>query len=305
VKEGNIHRTPDCRFESLPGFEFKPNYVELDDAGLGKIRVHYLDEGPRDGRLILCMHGNPSWGYLYRKMVPVLVEAGYRVLVPDLVGFGRSDKPEGAECYSYAKHIAWMRDWLLALNVSNITLVAQDWGGLIGLRLLTAMPDSFSAACLSNTGLPTGDQQMPEAFLKWRAWSTGSPDFDPGLIVNEFGRGTLTEAEMDAYRAPFPDDSYLAHVRAFATLVPSSPNDPESENNRTAWRILMQWGKPVLLCFSDGDPITGGGDKVFMKLVPGTRGQAHVILNGGHFIQEARGEEWAQKIVSWLSDSQV
>lgn len=295
-----VQRTPDLRFVDLPGYDFEPHYVELDDTDLGHLRVHYLDEGPRDGPVILCMHGNPSWCYLYRKMLPVMVAAGYRVLAPDLVGFGRSDKPSHADDYSYAKHIAWMRDWLLALGVSNITLVAQDWGGLIGLRLLTAMPELFSAMSLANTGLPTGDQPMPEAFLKWAAWCAATNEFDAGLVVNEFGRGTLSDAEVDAYRAPFPDQSYLTHVKAFASLVPSAADNAESENNRQAWQQLMRWDKPVLLCFSNGDPVTGGGDKVFMKLVPGTRGQPHITLDGGHFIQETRGEEWANAIVNWL-----
>jgi len=297
-----ILRTPDDQFENLPGFDFAPHYVELEDADLGKLRVHYLDEGPRDGQVILCMHGNPSWSYLYRKMIPVLVAAGFRVLAPDLVGFGRSDKPARAEDYSYAKHIAWMSDWLVSLNVTNITLVAQDWGGLIGLRMLTAMPDLFSAMSLSNTGLPTGDQPMPEAFLKWRAFSLGPADFDAGQIVNEFGRGTLTDAEVNAYRAPFPDQTYIVPVKAFAGLVPASPDNAETQNNRDAWQQLMQWQKPVLLCFSNGDPVTAGGDKVFMKLVPGTKGQPHITLDGGHFIQETRGEQWATAIVDWLQE---
>jgi haloalkane dehalogenase len=298
----NIQRTPDSRFENLPGFNFAPHYVELNDTDLGKLRVHYLDEGPRDGAVVLCMHGNPSWSYLYRKMIPVFVAAGYRVLAPDLVGFGRSDKPLRVDDYSYAKHIAWMRDWLLAMEVSNITLVAQDWGGLIGLRLVAAMPELFRAMSLSNTGLSTGDYQMPEAFQKWKAWSTGPSEFDPGLVVNDFGRGTLSAAEIEAYRAPFPDQGYVAHVKAFASLVPTSPDNPESDNNRKAWQQLMQWEKPVLLCFSNSDPVTGGGEKVFKKLVPGTAGQPHVTLDGGHFIQETRGKEWAGAIVNWLGN---
>jgi haloalkane dehalogenase len=296
-----ILRTPDDRFENLQGFDFSPHYLEINDHDLGALRVHYLDEGPKDGPVILCMHGNPSWCYLYRKMIPILAAAGFRVLAPDLIGFGRSDQPARAEDYSYAKHISWMSDWLISLNVSNVTLVAQDWGGLIGLRLVTAMPDLFSAMSLSNTGMPTGDQPMPEAFLKWRAFCSGPAEFDPGLIVNEFGRGTLTNAEMDAYRAPFPDQSYLVHVKAFAKLVPASPDNAETENNRSAWKQLMQWQKPVLLCFSNGDPITAGGDKVFMKLVPGTAGQPHITLDGGHFIQETQGGQWAHAIVDWLN----
>ena len=297
-----VNRTPDERFEKLAGFNFESQYVELDDATFGKLRLHYLDEGPRDGPVIVCIHGNPSWSYLYRKMLPLLVAAGYRVLAPDLMGFGRSDKPARAEDYSYAKHISWIGDWLRALNLTNITLVAQDWGGLIGLRLLTEMPDRFRAMSLSNTGLPTGDHPMPEAFQKWRAYCANVADFDAGLIVNEFGRGSLSVEEMNAYRAPFPNNEYLVHVKAFAALVPNAPDNPESENNRKAWQLLMQWQKPVLLCFSDADPVTAGGDKVFKKLVPGTRGQPHITLQGGHFIQETQGKEWAGAIVDWLAN---
>lgn len=297
-----VLRTPDTRFENLPGFDFEPHYLFVDDAVLGSVRVHYLDEGPADGPVILCMHGEPSWCYLYRKMVPVFVAAGYRVLAPDLVGFGRSDKPVRAESFSYTAHVSWMADWLTSLDLYNITLVGQDWGGLIGLRLVTMMPDRFAAFSLSNTGLPTGDHQMPEAFMKWRAWSASTTKFDPGSIVNEFGRGHLADGVVDAYRAPFPDQDYLAGAKIFPTLVPITPDDPESESNRKAWQVLMQWNKPVLLCFSDGDPVTGGGDKVFKKLVPGTIGQPHRTLHGGHFIQETQGATWAGEIVAWLGN---
>ncbi len=298
----DVLRTPDSRFENLPDFDFEPHYVDIEDEKLGIIRVHYLDEGPRDGPIVLCMHGNPSWCYLYRKMIPVFVAAGFRVLAPDLVGFGRSDKPAQPAFYSYAKHVEWMSAWLTQVNATDITLVAQDWGGLIGLRMLTAMPERFAAASLSNTGLSTGDHALTEAFGKWHDWSVKQTEFDAGLVLSGFGRGTLTDAEINAYRAPFPDPSYAGHLPQFASLVPSSPDDPESENNREAWRILMQWKKPVLLCFSDGDPVTAGAEKVFMKLIPGAHGQPHMTLHGGHFIQETQGEAWAQAVIAWRSD---
>ena len=281
----DVVRTPDANFDNLPDFNFKPRYVTISDDDLGPLRVHYLDEGPDDGQVLLCLHGEPSWCYLYRKMIPLLATAGYRVLAPDLVGFGRSDKPTRVESYSYKSHIEWMTAWMGALDLTGITLVGQDWGGLIGLRLVTAMPEKFSAITLSNTGLPTGDHDMPEAFMKWRAWCATTSEFDAGMIVNDFGRGTLGDDVVDAYRAPFPGPEYLAGARTFPSLVPVTTDDPESENNRQAWKILMQWNKPVLLCFSDGDPVTGGGDRVFHKLVPGTRGQPHITLQGAHFIQ--------------------
>jgi haloalkane dehalogenase len=296
----NILRTPDNRFKNLPGFSFEPCYHIIDDSQLGEIRLHYLDEGPADGAIVLCMHGEPSWAYLYRKMIPILTRAGFRVLAPDLVGFGRSDKPTETSAYSYANHVRWITDWFQALALNNVTLVAQDWGGLIGLRLATDMPDQFSRISLANTGLPTGDQKMPEAFMKWRAWCQQTEDFDAGLVCNDFGRGNLSDAEVEAYRAPFPDDRHMAGARRFPALVPVTPDDPAADANRAAWHKLMQWNKPMLLCFSDGDPVTGGGDKPFLKLVPGTRDQPHITLKGSHFIQEQDGETWAQAIVHWL-----
>ena len=191
----NVLRTPDNRFDNLPGYDFEPHYLTINDQQLGDIRVHYLDEGPADGATVLCLHGEPSWSYLYRKMIPVLAGSGFRVLVPDLVGFGRSDKPAKKTDYSYAKHVNWITDWMCTLQLKDVTLLGQDWGGLIGLRMVTDMPDRFSRVSLANTGLPTGDQQMPDAFLKWRAWSQTAEDFDTGLICNDFGRGSLSEQE--------------------------------------------------------------------------------------------------------------
>ncbi|MBT8047466.1 MAG: haloalkane dehalogenase [Xanthomonadales bacterium] len=296
----SVLRTPDDRFENLPGFSFRPHYVEISDDELGPLRIHYLDEGPADGPIVICLHGEPTWCYLYRKMIPVLTAAGCRVLAPDLVGFGRSDKPASRTDYSYARHVRWMSDWIRAVSATDITLLGQDWGGLIGLRLLAEDPDRFARFSLSNTGLPTGDHDINEAFHRWRKFSQEDPDFDIGFIVNLFGRGDLTEEEMEAYRAPFPSDAYKAGARQFPVLVPTEPDNPASEANRRAWKVLMQWEKPALMCFSDADPIMRGGDGPFMKLVPGTRGQPHVTLKGRHFIQEDDGENWAHAVVSWM-----
>lgn len=296
----SVLRTPEARFGQLTDFDFQAHYVEINDADLGALRIHYLDEGPRDGEVIVCLHGNPTWSYLYRKMVPVLVAAGYRVLVPDLIGFGKSDKPVDAKHYTYARHIEWTKGWLDAMNVKNVTLVAQDWGGMIGLRIMLDQPDMFARYSLSNTGLPTGDHPLTDGFLKWHSWCARTDEFDPGYIVNEFGRGSLTEAEVAAYRAPFPEASWLEHAKEFVTKVPNTPDNVESEPNRQAWKQLMQCEKPVLLCFSDGDPVTAGGDKVFMKLVPGAKGQPHQTLHGGHFIQESNGAAWANAIIDWI-----
>jgi haloalkane dehalogenase len=295
-----VLRTPDKCFTQLSNFPFQPHYLEIQDPDLGSLRIHYLDEGPRQGEVILCLHGEPSWSYLYRKMIPLFTAAGLRVLAPDLVGFGRSDKPAARSDYTYAKHVKWIGDWLEAVGVGQVTLLGQDWGGLIGLRMVAENPARFARISLSNTGLPTGDQSFGEAFQRWRRFSQTDPEFDIGFIVNLFGRGSLSAQEVAAYRAPFPDDSYKAGARQFPLLVPTTADDPAAEDNRRAWKQLMQWDKPVLLCFSDSDPITQGADKPFLQLVPGTRGQPHRTLKGRHFIQEEDGESWARAVIAWI-----
>ena len=297
-----VLRTADERFDELPDFPFEPHYQEIHDQDLGSLRIHYVDEGPRDAPVILCLHGEPSWGFLYRKMIPVFTAAGFRAVVPDLVGFGRSDKPAARSDYSYKKHVQWMRDWIDAVDLNDITLLGQDWGGLIGLRLVAENPELFSRISLSNTGLPTGDQSMSEAFDRWRQFSQSDPEFDCGKIVNQFGRGSLSEAEIAAYRAPFPSNDYKEGARQFPMLVPASPDDPAAEDNRRAWQALMQWDKPALMCFADSDPITAGADRPFLKLVPGTRNQPHITLKGSHFIQEEDGETWATAVVKWIKE---
>jgi haloalkane dehalogenase len=295
-----VLRTPDERFDELQNFPFEPHYLEVSDDDLGTLRIHFVDEGPRNAPVVLCLHGEPSWSFLYRKMIPVFTAAGFRVVAPDLVGFGRSDKPASRNDYSYKKHVQWMKDWLDAAGLTDITLLGQDWGGLIGLRLVAENPGLFSRFSLSNTGLPTGDQAMSEAFDRWRQFSQQDPEFDTGNIVNQFGRGSLSEAEIAAYRAPFPSNEYKEGARQFPLLVPASPDDPAVEDNRRAWQSLMQWDKPALMCFSDSDPITAGADRPFFKLVPGTRNQPHITLRGSHFIQEEDGETWAKAVVEWM-----
>jgi len=295
-----VLRTPEDRFDDLPGFPFEPHYFEINDPDLGPLRIHYVDEGPAHGPVVLCLHGEPTWSYLYRKMIPVLAAAGFRTVAPDLVGFGRSDKPSERSDYSYAKHVRWMKDWVVAMGLCDVTLLGQDWGGLIGLRMVAELPERFARFSLSNTGLPTGDHPVNEAFHKWRKFSQEDPEFDTGYIVNLFGHGDLTEGEIDAYRAPFPSDEYKAGARQFPMLVPTDPDNPASAANREAWKVLMQWHKPALMCFSDADPIMAGGDKPFLKLVPGTRNQPHVTLKGRHFIQEEDGETWARAVVEWM-----
>jgi haloalkane dehalogenase len=294
-----VLRTPDERFDNLAGFPFEPHYNEIIDTDLGRLRIHYVDEGPAHGPVVLCLHGEPTWSYLYRKMVPLFADAGFRVLAPDLIGFGRSDKPSERADYTYAKHVRWMSDWLIAMGLCDVTLLGQDWGGLIGLRVLAEHPERFARFSLSNTGLPTGDHAVSEAFERWRAFSQEDPQFDTGHIVNLFGHGDLSEGEIDAYRAPFPTEAFKAGARQFPMLVPTRPDDPASGANRAAWKVLSQWHKPALMCFSDADPIMAGGEKPFLKQVPGTRNQPHVTLKGRHFIQEEDGESWARAVISW------
>ena len=296
----SVLRTPDDCFENLPDFDFAPHYLNIDDPDLGAMRMHYLDEGPADGEIILCMHGEPSWCYLYRKMIPGLVAAGFRVLAPDLIGFGRSDKPDQRADYTYQKHVDWMTAWISQLDLTGLTLVAQDWGGLIGLRLVAEMPQRFARVTIANTMLPTGDHGAPEAFVAWRDFSQTDEAFDIGMILNELGQGNLSPAEQDAYRAPFPDDAYKAGARQFPTLVPTTTDDPARDANLAAWQVLEAWDKPFLCCFSDKDPIMAGGEKVFYQRVPGCEGQPHITLHGGHFIQQVDGERWSSTIVNWI-----
>jgi haloalkane dehalogenase len=299
----DVLRTPDDRFARLPGWPYEPYYTDVPQGdGRGTLRIHHVDEGPAGAPPILCLHGEPSWGYLYRKMITPLVAAGHRVVVPDLVGFGRSDKPADRGDYTFQRHVEWLAAWLSANDVEQATVVGQDWGGLIGLRLVAEHPDRFDRVVAANTFLPTGDRPPGEAFLAWQTYSQEAPDFNVGRIVQG---GCLTRplpAEVvAAYDAPFPDDSYKAGARQFPMLVPTSPDDPAAPANRAAWNVLEQWDKPFLCAFSDGDAITRGGDRYFLDRVPGTKGQPHVTIEGGgHFLQEDRGEELAAAIIAFL-----
>jgi haloalkane dehalogenase len=294
-------RTPDERFKDLPGYNFEPHYVEVPDGEGGSLRVHYIDEGPADGAPVLLMHGEPSWCYLYRKMVPIITAAGFRAIAPDLPGFGRSDKPSKRSDYTYQRHVDWMTAFIEAIDLQNATLVGQDWGGLIGLRLVAENPDRFARVVAANTFLPTGDMPAGEAFLRWQNYSQETPVFHVGGIIRGGCKTDLSPEVIEAYNAPFPDDSYKEGARQFPLLVPTKPDDPASEANRAAWKVLAAWEKPFLCAFSDQDPVTRGGDRAFQAMVPGTKGQPHTTIEGGgHFLQEDRGEELARVIVEWL-----
>jgi haloalkane dehalogenase len=294
---GAVLRTPDERFAGLPGYAFAPHYVDVDG-----LRVHTVDEGPRDAAPVLMLHGEPSWSYLYRKMVPVLTAAGHRAVAPDLVGFGRSDKPSRREDYTYQRHVDWMRATVEALDLRDITLVCQDWGGLIGLRLVAEMSDRFARVVAANTFLPTGDHDPGPAFHAWRTYSQETPRFHVGGIVKGGCRTALSPEVIAAYDAPFPDDSYMAGARQFPMLVPVTPDDPAAGPNRAAWEELRRWRRPFLCAFSDEDPITRGGDRVFRKLIPGAEGQPHTVIEGaGHFLQEDRGERLAAVVADFIA----
>ena len=281
----NVQRTPDVAFAAISDFPFASHYCEIADGKTGTpLRIHYIDEGPRDAPVVLMMHGEPTWCYLYRHMIAPVVAAGYRVVAPDLVGFGKSDKPAAKSDYSYAAHVGWMRQWLEALDLTRITLACQDWGSLVGLRLVSEMPERFAAVVLSNGGLPEGGR-APRAFAIWRAFSKYSPLFPIGRIINKGTKRGLSEAEIAAYDAPFPDARYKAGARIFPSFVPFAGNVAVPDQKR-AWEVFDSWDKPFLCAFSDGDPITRGGESRWVGRVPGTIGQPHRTLKGGHFIQE-------------------
>ena len=292
-------RTPDDRFENLPDYRFAPHYTTLGDG----LRMHHVDEGPRDASPVLMLHGEPSWSYLYRAMVPVFAQAGMRAIAPDLIGFGKSDKPTSSDAYSYQQHMDWLTEWLVALDLRDITLVCQDWGSLLGLRLAAEQGDRFSRIVVANGFLPTADRSVPTAFKIWRAFAAYSPVFPVGRIVATGTKRKLSKAEVAAYDAPFPTSRHKAGARAFPRLVPITPDDPAVPANREAWRRLGEWDKPFLTLFGAGDPILGKGDRPLHKHVPGAQGQPHARLSGSHFVQEDAGPEIARRTVDWIRGS--
>ena len=292
-----VLRTPDERFAELPGWPYAPRYAEVDG-----IRIHYVDEGPRDAPPVLMLHGEPSWSYLYRRMIPVFVDAGYRAVAADLPGFGRSDKPAARADYTYARLVGWMGGWMQAVALTDVTLVCQDWGSLVGLRLAAEHPDAFGRIAVANGALPTGDERAPLVFRAWQAFARWVPIFPVGRIVQAGSRTRLSPGEVAAYQAPFPGERYKAGPRALPQLVPTTPADPARDDNVRAWSALERWNKPFLTAFSDGDPITRGLDRGFQRRIPGAAGQPHTTIRGaGHFLQEDRGPELARHIVGWMA----
>jgi haloalkane dehalogenase len=295
-----IIRTPDERFDNLPDFQFTPRYAEING-----LRVHYVDEGK--GEIILCLHGEPTWSFLYRKMIPIL-SAKHRVIAMDFVGFGRSDKFTERDDYSFQMHTDTLQGFIDALALDQITAVVQDWGGLIGLRLASEMPRRFARLVIMNTGLPAGGGQMTEGFMRWRQFVESTPDLPVGMIVRGgMAHGDkITPEVIAAYEAPFPDASYKAGAVAWPLLVPIHPDDPGVAEMRRAREIFSKWNKPVLVMFSDGDPITRGGDIFFRELIPTAKDQPEIVIkDAGHFLQEEKGEEIAQHILDFMARTTI
>jgi haloalkane dehalogenase len=294
--------TPEHCFEQIIDFNYLPNFLQVDDSEGSLLKLHYIDEGPRDANVVLMLHGEPSWSYLYRKMIAPVVAAGYRVIAPDLIGFGKSDKPTQRSDYTYQRHLDWVRQVIIQLNLKDINLVCQDWGGLLGLRLVADHPDLFSRVLAANTMLPTGDHAASEAFLNWQTFSQQVEVFPVAGIIKGATVTVLSPEVLAAYDAPFPNETYKAGVRQFPLLVPTTPDNPASEANRLAWHSLQKFNKPFITAFSDSDPVTAGGDKIMQKMIPGCQGQAHTTIEkGGHFLQEDQGEHLAEVLLTFMN----
>lgn len=298
-------RTPDSRFADLADFDLPARYAQVPAGDDATLRIGYVDAGPADAPVVLLLHGEPTWSYLYRTVIPVLTGAGLRAVAPDLVGFGRSDKPTEVGDHSYARHVEWMRSFAFdALGLSGVTLVGQDWGGLIGLRLVAEHPDRFARVVAANTGLPTGDHPMPEIWHSFRQAMQTAPVLDIGRFVASGCRRGLSEAARAAYDAPFPEESYKAGARAMPGLVPTSPEDPAGPANRAAWQVLSTLDVPFLVAFSDGDPITGAMGPILKRAMRGAAGREHpTIANAGHFLQEDAGPELGAVVAAFVRDT--
>lgn len=295
-----VLRTPDERFAALPGYGFAPHYTDIADSDGTALRIHHVDEGAPGAAPILLMHGEPSWSFLYRRMISGLASRGHRVVAPDLAGFGRSDKPAAQDDYTYERHVRWMSDWLTGSDLRNITLFCQDWGGLIGLRLVAAFPDRFARVVVANTGLPVGTGRT-DAFQQWLDFSQSVPVLPVGEIVSMGTVRGLSAAEKAAYDAPYPEEEFKAGARRFPALVPITPEHGSVAENKAAWKVLERFEKPFLTAFSDGDPVSKGGERIFQERVPGAKGRPHVtIKGGGHFLQEDKPDELVETIDSFV-----
>ncbi|MCP4121952.1 MAG: alpha/beta fold hydrolase [Bacteroidetes bacterium] len=290
-----ILRTPDESFDKIKDWPYEPQYVQLGDT-----RMHYVDEGPLDGEVILLLHGEPSWAYLYRKFIPILSKS-YRVIAPDLIGFGKSDKYASVKDYTFKMHFAKMEAFLEELNLKDITVVVQDWGGLLGLPLLGEHPDKFKRVVVMNTYLPTGKRPMPMAFRIWKTFSQLAPNLPIGFVMKQGTHQKLSKEVCDAYKAPFPSAKYKAGAKIFPALVPGNPKDPAVPYMLKAREVLKSWDKPAIVIFSDKDPIMSGAWKWFYHNIPTAKDQERIIIkDAGHFLQEEKGEEIATHIAAFM-----
>lgn len=314
-----VLRTPDVRFENLPDYPFAPNYVQVETTGIEPLRMHYVDAGPADGPVVLLVHGQPTWSYLYRHVIRVLAAAGLRVIAPDNIGYGRSDKLTEPTDYTFKRHVDWLHGLVTGLDLRDVTLVAQDWGGPLGLSVLAREPDRFACVVATNTILHTcdpslegeltwahhgiGDDRMvlQESLLDYVRFYQRAPDIVPSFFL-EAVAGPLSADVLAAYDAPFPDRSYTAGLRQLIALIPLTRNDPGAAIGRTTMAVLENWEKPFLTAYSDGDPATRGWDRVFQQRVRGAHGLEHVTIAGaGHFVQEQRGEELGHAIAKFVT----
>ena len=296
-----VLRTPDGRFESLPDFPFEAHYVEIGNKWGPSLRIHYLDEGSVDAPTVVMLHGEPTWSYQYRTLLPPILRAGYRVLAPDLIGFGRSDKPACTEDYTYELMVDWMGEWFDEVDPKRVTLIVHGWGGLIGLRVVANGMRRFARVIAMNTGLPTGRQAMSAEFTTWQMMARNMPVLPVGHIINGACFVDLNPEVVAAYDAPFPAEEFKSGVRALSSLMPVKPDDPGAIENRTAWRSLRRFKKPFMTAFSYLDPMTGGTEEVFKTTVPGATGQPHTRLRqAGHFVTEDRPERLNKVIGKFL-----
>lgn len=296
----NVIRTPEERFENLPGFAFEPHYLEIPDTDFGNLRMHYLDEGPADGETILLLHGQGCWSYIYRSVIPQLAEAGYRVIAPDYIGFGRSDKLPDTDDYTFEKHVSWLTAFLNNMKLARVTAFMFDWGGFFGLRIAAEHPEYFDRIVVSNTNLPTGDSDGAEWFINWRAEQFAQPKFPQGGMVDDGAHFKLTPETIAAFDAPYPDETYKTGPRRFPMILPITPDMASVPENRAAWERLVYWEKPMVTLFSASFTGTAMGPERILEHIPGTRGQDHGLLEeAGFYIIEDQPDEIARRLVAF------
>lgn len=297
-----VLRAPDERFASLPEFDVEPHYLDVDGGDLGPLRMHYVDEGSRGAKVVLLLHGEPTWSYLFRRTFPPLVEAGYRVIAPDLVGFGRSDKPARLADYTYERHVGWLTQFCARLALRDVVMVGHDWGGLLGLRLATEVDGLVAGYVATNHGYPTGDMPANEALAAWQEFAATTHDFDIGAIVARACADPVDPAVVAAYDAPFPDDAHKAGARCFPALIPVVPDDPSSDAVRRSRARLAEWTRPFLTVFGADDPIAGAADAMFQQLVPGAAGMPHARIAGaGHNMPEDAGARLGELVAEFAA----